>query len=206
MVAPLHIAWDCPVSAAGERTARGVQKTAEGTTSDSSGVPFADPGGRPELERQAVISAIGALGLWVLSPAAASIIHHAPLEDVLRQVDWVIVATVESVDVREDNVQKLYTWTVRRERVLVSNAPVPDLPLMYSHRWPVLFDERGERIGTISPIYDGSGLEHDVGVGQTLIFMGKAPASEGAKVLFVDRVEPLDLEERIKRLLSDEPR
>ena len=45
-----------------------------------------------------------------------------------------------------------------------------------------------------------------MGVGQTLIFMGKAPASEGAKVLFVDRVEPLDLEERIKRLLSDEPR
>jgi hypothetical protein len=133
-------------------------------------------------------------------PVHASQIHHAPLEDVLSRADWVTVATVTEVEVREDNVHKLYTWTVRKDRELWSKTPVPDLPLMYSHRWPVMHDADGRIIGTISPIYDGSGLEHDVRQDQTWIFMGKAPG-EGAQVLFVDRVEPLDLEESIVALL-----
>lgn len=144
---------------------------------------------------------VGCLGALATS-ASASIIHHAPLEQVLGQADWVIVATVEKTEVREDAVHKLYTWSVRRERVLRGDASLPDLPLMYSHRWPILRNEQGETIGTISPIYDGSGLEHDVREGQTWIFMGKAPASDGAEVLFVDRVEPLAVEPQILSLLN----
>jgi len=151
--------------------------------------------------RTALCAPVVALALALAPAAAASVIHHAPLEEVLAKADWVIVATVTEVQVREDSVQKLYTWTVRKDRELWSAAGVPDLPLMFSHRWPVMHGPGGEVIGTISPIYDGSGLEHDVRQGQAWIFMGKA-SSEGAEVLFVDRVEPLDLEAQIEVLLQ----
>lgn len=152
------------------------------------------------MNRPALCASMVALSLALATPVAASQIHHAPLEDVLSAADWVMVATVDKVQVREDHVHKLYTWTVRVERTLWSKTPVPDLPLSYSHRWPVILGAAGQVVRSISPIYDGSGQEHGVQAGQTWIFMGKAPG-EGAQVLFVDRVEPLQLEEQIAALL-----
>jgi hypothetical protein len=143
--------------------------------------------------------------LALAAPVRASIVHHAPLDQVLAGADWVVVATVDQVEVAEDDVGKRFTWRVKRERILRGDPSLPDLPLMYHHRWPVLRDEAGEVIGTISPIYIGSGLEHDVQAGQAWIFMGKAPASAGAEVLFVDRVEPLEVEAQLLEMMAGPP-
>jgi len=154
---------------------------------------------------RAWIPAALVLLLALAAPVRASSVHHAPLDQVLAGADWVVGATVEQVEVREDDVGKRFTWHVKRERVLRGDPSLPDLPLVYHHRWPVLRDEAGQVIGTISPIYDGSGLEHDVREGQTWIFMGKAPASAGAEVLFVDRVEPLAVEAQLIEMLAGPP-
>ena len=126
----------------------------------------------------------------VAMPAAASQIFHRPLEEVLEDAEWIVVATVVTAQRASSQRSTDATYKIQVEQILEGTAP--EIPVHYSQPVPILYDDEGNEVGTFSPILEGSGSELGLKEGETWVFIGHGPHSEGAEIAFLTRVEPRD--------------
>ncbi len=121
-------------------------------------------------------------------PAAASQIFHRPLEEVLEEADWIVVATV--VNAQRSSSRSSTEAVYKIQVVETIQGTAPGVPIHYSQPIPILYDDEGNEVGHFSPILDGSGSELSLKEGETWIFLGHGPHVEDAPAAFLTRVEP----------------
>lgn len=141
---------------------------------------------------------IRVLALWFLfsaSPAPAGQLVMRPLAETLELADQVFVGRVLKSERQDSEAQSVIRLSVRPLRIL--RGPVGDeaVEMIYSRVIPLIRNDRGEVIGSFSPVIDGSGRELAVKEGEEWLFLvrgsgGKFPAS-------LLRVEPTEQADRL---------
>lgn len=114
--------------------------------------------------------------------ARASVIVHAPLEEVVDATELVLVGEIASY-------QETHAEDVLRGDydVLLADQPGTRAHLVYTQPLP---EVRGG--ATIAPRVTGSGLEHSVHIGRSYVFLVRAGDTDEALALL--RIEPLERE------------
>lgn len=129
------------------------------------------------------------------SPAFSSMIIPRPLAQVAAEAPQVFTGRVEKTERREVSNGVELKLTVTPLQVLRGTALPGPVELVYHHRDPVIRDQDGKVIASISLQIDGSGRELSVREGETWLFFVR-PVDGGT--IFLLRVEP---EERAKEPL-----
>lgn len=124
----------------------------------------------------------------VALPAAASQIFHRPLDEVLEDTDWIVVATVVNAQRTSSLTSTEAVYKIQVVETIQGTAPA--VPIHYSQPIPILYDDEGNEVGHFSPILDGSGSELSLKEGETWIFLGHGPHVENAPGASLARVEP----------------
>ncbi len=136
------------------------------------------------------------IALFLLTPPAfSSLIIPRPLAQVAAEAPQVFTGRVEKTERREVNNGVELNLTVTPLQVLRGQALPGSVELVYHHRDPVIRDQDGKVIASISLQIDGSGRELSVREGETWLFFVR-PVDGGT--IFLLRVEP---EERAKEPL-----
>lgn len=136
----------------------------------------------PEWACAAVIRMLALLFLFSTPLAQAGQLVMRPLAETLEQADRVFVGRVLKSERQDSEAQSVIRLSVLPLRILRGPAGDEAVEMIYSRVIPLIRNDRGEVIGSFSPVIDGSGRELAVKEGEEWLFLlrgsgGKFPAS-----------------------------
>lgn len=142
-----------------------------------------------------VIRMLALCFLFSALPAQAGQLVMRPLAETLELADRVFVGRVLKSERQDSEAQSTIRLAVMPLRVLRGPAGDEAVDMIYSRVIPLIRNDRGEVIGSFSPVIDGSGRELVAKEGEEWLFLvrgsgGKFPAS-------LLRVEPAEQADRL---------